>query len=707
MFLVVATVLALCEARAAEYYVAVDGRDDNPGTLEKPFASLERARDAIREAKPADGATVWIRGGIYERTKTFELNESDSGTAEYPIVYRNYKDELVRILGGRILPASAVVPISNPAIRERIVEASARDKILEIDLKALRIADYGKMRARGFRRPYIPAPLELFVDGEAMHIARWPNDGTAPIGEVLDPGSIPRDGDQSNRGGVFRYDYDRAEEWKDAHDIFLSGLFGYGYADDTIRVASIDTEKKIVAMAEPHMYGIKSGRPFHAYYALNLLEEVDQPGEYYVDRESGKLYFCPYGSLESAELAVSLMEEPLVAMEGTSFVRFQGMTFEITRGMGIYIERGTGCQIAGCTLCNMGIVGVCIGKGIEPDTLYRHECTGKPVSRQLGSWHEHLYANSTFDREAGTNHGVVGCDLYNLGAGGVSLGGGNRKTLTPANNYVRNCVIRSFNRLDRSYKSAVNIDGVGNRIEYCNISDCPNSAIYLNGNDHIIQYNRISHACLDADDMGVFYMGRDPSMQGNVIRSNYFHDNCSKNGSTSVLYFDDDACGTLVEGNIIARTTGDAVWINHGCDHVFVNNLFIENHNSVQAGFDTRAYDWKTDELQHKRLLEDIDIAKPPYSTRYPRLLDTFSIPMGKGRGNDVLRNVSIQSGAFGEGTNALANNFASETDPGFVNAESDLALRPDSIVFRKIPGFEPIPVEEIGLYRDDFRRRL
>ncbi|MCX5758424.1 MAG: right-handed parallel beta-helix repeat-containing protein, partial [Candidatus Hydrogenedentes bacterium] len=606
----------------------------------------------------------------------------------------------------RILPGSAAKPISDPAVRERIVEPSARDSIREIDLKAVGITDYGKMRARGFRRPYIPAPLELFVNGEAMHLARWPNDGVVPIGEVLDPGSVPRDGDQSNRGGVFRYDYDRPEKWKAAHDIFLSGLFGYGYADDTIRVGSIDTDKRVIAMAQPHMYGIKTGRPFHAYYALNLLEEIDQPGEYYVDRESGKLYFYPPITPADAELAVSIMEEPLVAMEGASFIRFQGLTFEVARGMGVYIERGTGCQVAGCTLRNMGIVGVCIGKGIEPDTVYRHETTGKPVSRELGSWHEHLYANSTYDRDAGTNHGVVGCDLYNLGAGGVSLGGGNRKTLSPANNYVRNCHIHDFNRLDRSYKSAVNIDGVGNRIEHCLIHDCPNSAIYLNGNDHVIQYNEVYRACVDADDMGVFYMGRDPSLQGNVIRFNYFHDNGSTRGSTSVLYFDDDACGTPVDGNIIARTTGDAVWVNHGCDHVFVNNVFYGNRNSVPLAYDTRAYDWKTDELQHKRLLEDLDITQPPYSTRYPRLIETFNVAMGKGRGNDVSRNVSVQSGGFGEGTNALTDNLVLETDPGFVDAASNLALRADSIVFRKVPGFEPIPLVQIGLYVDDYRHK-
>ena len=207
--------------------------------------------------------------------------------------------------------------------------------------------------------------------------------------------------------------------------------------------------------------------------------------------------------------------------------------------------------------------------------------------------------------------------------------------------------------------------------------------------------------------MGVFYTGRDPSMQGNIIRWNFFHDNGNDRGSTSILYFDDDACGTLVFGNVIARNKSAAVWVNHGCDHVFANNIFYRNLSSIPEGFETRAYDWKTDELQHKRLLEDLDITKPPYSTRYPRLLESFNTPMGKGRGNEILRNVSVQSGPFGGGSNTLKDNLVLDTDPGFTDAASlDLTLCEDSVVYRDITGFEKIPVQKIGLYTDEYRRR-
>ena len=91
------------------------------------------------------------------------------------------------------------------------------------------------------------------------------------------------------------------------------------------------------------------------------------------------------------------------------------MIFELTRGIGVYIEGGGSNLIAGCTLRNMGVLAVCIGRGIKPDTMLRHNFTGEPVSRQLGSWHEHIYDNTAFDRRGEKNHRIIGCDIYNIG----------------------------------------------------------------------------------------------------------------------------------------------------------------------------------------------------------------------------------------------------------------------------------------------------
>ncbi len=711
---------------AEDLYVSVNGCDANPGTKERPFASLEAARDAIRNFKKdgtfsSDKVTVWIGEGIYILNSTFELNESDSGLKEAPVVYRAVEGHQVRVIGGRIIEPSSIEPVTDKTVLQRIIEKDARDKIRQIDLKKLGVTEFGSLKARGFRRPYVNPGPEIFIDDYNMRLARWPNEGMVKLGQVIDRGSLPFaevglpedfDYDYSDRGATFTFDYNRPQLWTQADDIWLSGFFKYGFADDTIKVKSIDLKTKTITMDQTHMYGTYSGEDYRAYFALNLLEEIDQPGEYYMDRDSGILYFYPPYDLKDAAVSVSILGEPMVAMEGASYVTFEDITFECTRGIGIYMERGKGSRIRNCTLRNMGVVAVCIGKGIEPTDKYRHPNYKKgyyqhldPVSRQLGNWHEYIYENTVFDRRAGTDHGVVGCRIYNIGAGGIHMGGGNRLTLEPGNNFVRNCEIYNCNRLDRSYKAGVNIEGVGNIIEHCEIHDAPSAAIYLHGNDHLIQYNRIHNCCQESDDMGAFYMGRDPSEYGNVIRYNLWY-NIGRGldtHRTTTVYFDDGACGSTVLGNVFYKAGNRVIQIGGGSDNRIINNVFI--HTDLAIRRDNRLNGWAARFIEKdglfERRLNAVNYDKPPYSERYPHLADYWN-ETDHPRRNVIKRNVFVnveQTHQGGDEWGKFENNFVTDIDPGFADLQNlNFSLSEDSPVFEKIEGFEPIPLDKIGL---------
>jgi hypothetical protein len=703
-----------------DLYVSPDGDDAWSGTLpaanaggtDGPFRTLERARDTLRINRDATRpVSVWLTPGVHERRGPFELDERDSGTPAAPVVYRSLPGERARLLGGRILPSGVAVPVTDAAVLARIIDPEARPHIRQIDLAKLGIDNYGTMRARGFRRPYVNPGLEVFIDGVPLELARWPNEGTVPIGKVLDTGAVPRSGDYSERGGVFQFDYERPHLWTQAKDIWLSGLFGVGYADDTIRVASIDLEQRTITMAQSHMYGIKSGHAWQAYYVLNLLEEINRPGEYYLDRDSGILYFYPPTPAGNPEIAISLLDAPLVCLEGASHVIFRDLVLEVSRGMGVYIERGEGCILGGCEIRNLGSVGVCIGRGIAPLPVYKHEGTGEPISRELGSWHEHIYENPAYDRQGGSGHLVVGCDIHQTGAGGISLGGGDRVALTPAGNVVRNCHIHHFNRLDRSYKAAVNIDGVGNRVEHCFIHDCPNNAIYLHGNDHVIQFNDIRRTCVEADDMGSFYMGRDPSEAGNVIRHNLWYRNGTDLSDRFCdIYFDDGSSGVEVYGNIFLGSKGWAsVFVHGGTYHDIVNNLFIDCDRALRLSMwdETRWQQWLKGSMIESRLRQHVRIEEPPYRERYPRLAKIFSDPATR-TANRLERNVLIGAREAVAGPATVGNNLLLEKDPGFASlADLDFRLPADHELFRQLPGFEPIPGDEIGLRLDGWRRAL
>jgi hypothetical protein len=380
--------------------------------------------------------------------------------------------------------------------------------------------------------------------------------------------------------------------------------------------------------------------------------------------------------------------------------------------MGVYIERGSSNRIIGCTLRNIGMVAVCVGQGTEPLKNYAHQGTAPAASRMLGSWHEHIYENPEFDRNAGNNHGIISCDIHDIGAGAISLGGGNRKTLDAAGNYVLNCRIHDYNRLGRSYKAGVNIDGVGNKILHCEIYSAPAVAIYLHGNDHLIAFNDIHDVMLDGDDMGAVYLGRDPSEFGNKIINNYFHDigRTPRTHNTYGVYYDDMACGTKAIGNIFYKVGKRAAFlIGGGKYNLTENNIFIECPRAIHMG--NRGQTWAKGNLKkgglfENRTLRHVNITTSPYSEKYPQLAkywqDNPSVPA-----NPILHNLVIRCADF---TNAkpawgpISDNQITKEYSGFVNMSAEnFALKPDAPIYGKIPGFDRIPFEKTGLYKDSW----
>ncbi len=284
---VILSICSVSRVSGEAIYVSTAGDDNwsgrfpaaNSGRTDGPLATLSAAKDAIRSLNggqlPVNGVTVNVRGGIYFLSSTFELGGVDSGTADRPIVYRAFGDEEVRLVGGREVKGFAAITDSKVLAR---IDEKFRRKILQLDLKAQGVDDFGKLRNRGFGRSGV-AGLELFFQDRPMQLARWPNAGWVKIAGV--PGG--------KDGGRFGYDGDRPKRWLDADDVWVHGFWTHDWADTYERVASIDTEKRVISTAPPHgAYGYTKGKRF---YALNLLEELDSPGEWYLDRQSGILYF--------------------------------------------------------------------------------------------------------------------------------------------------------------------------------------------------------------------------------------------------------------------------------------------------------------------------------------------------------------------------------------------------------------------------------
>ncbi|HTY59336.1 MAG TPA: right-handed parallel beta-helix repeat-containing protein, partial [Bacteroidota bacterium] len=510
--------------------------------------------------------------------------------------------------------------------------------------------------------------------------------------------------------------------WAHEHDVWLQGFFNYGFADDRILVASIDTAAHEVKLATPHIYGLASGENFNEYVALNLLEELDEPGEWYVDREKGLLFFWPPGEIANARVAVSVLEEPLVALDHASNVIFRSLTIENGRGIGISMEGGEHDSIVGCVVRNVGTVGIMMGKGAEPSSpgAVADDYRGVPVSRVVGSLSSECYVNTVWDRDAGKDQAIDRCEIYNTGSGGIVLGGGSKKELTPGRCAVTNCRIHDYDRRNKAGACGVIVDGCGNIVAHNEIYNGDLQAIMVHGNDHLFEFNLIHDVARNSNDASAWYLGRDPSDQGNIVRWNFFHHVGRPDRKwTMGVYCDDATCGVLIEGNVFYKVASyGTVYSNGGHDIVVRNNIFVAGYGpAIQVK--SMWYDFGIGEIPYffgekgiytKRLTASVDIRKPPYSTRYPLLKDWLDLlPDGKTyTGMRPRRNVfdlnvlykydetfrlvgKYAQCDFGE-------NFIAQTDPGFVEAgKMNFALKDDSQVYRELPGFKKIPFDLIG----------
>ena len=676
VLLAVSVIAVGCHTASAEtFFVATDGSDANPGTEAKPFATLEGARDAVRELKQtapdSKSVAVVVRGGTYRISASLKLGAQDSGSEDAPIVWRAATGEEVRLCGGPTLPPDAFSRVTDEKVLRRL-GAGARDKALQVDLKALGVGELGSYPGRFRGAPAVP---ELFFNDQRLAIARWPNEGWTTIAKIVDSGSIPRIGDKSNRPGVFEYEGDRPGGWNVEAGVWLQGYWCFDWYAETIKIKAVDGEKRQITLSTPTLYGVKQGNPSpRRYRALNLLEELDEPGEFYIDRVEGLLYLWPPSPPAEARIVLSTLNGPLIVLSGTEHVVLRGFIVEAGLGNGIEVVGGRGNRIEVCEIRNM---------------------------RQLG-----------VQVSGGDAHCVAGCNIHDTGTGGLLLEGGDRKTLTPAGHQAVDNHIWQFSRHQPTSAYGLILGGVGNRGAHNLIHDAPHQAIGIRGNDHVFEYNIVRDVVTETDDAGALYKGRNPSCRGNVIRYNFWRDIGSPMGhGTAAVYFDDGDGGDTVFGNVFLRCghpgkgSFATVFSHGGHDNVAENNIFIDCKRALgSAPWNDKRWKAAVDGgggcFWQKLLLEDVDITKPPYTTRYPGLIGFMDPQPGQPRVNHSKNNLLVRCDQISSGNWAIDPKeiWVTDEDPGFVDAANgNYQLRPDAEVFKHLPGFKAIPFDKIG----------
>lgn len=662
------TVVPQITSFAAQVFVSPDGSDANSGTSTSPVATLARARDLVRalKARGIVGAiAVNVLPGEYPVKDTLALTLQDSGSPDAPVVYRATEPGRAIFYGGARI--RGFQPVTDPAILARLPE-EARGKVMCCDLRAQGITDFGHLAVRGFGQPPAPPTMELFVNGKPMTLARWPNKGFVGIARLIEPGDRAQ-----KKPSVFEYLDDRHARWTQAEDPWLFGYFRYLWADATIKVSRIDPIARTVTCDEAYQYGqpgMNNGQGIQ-YYAFNLLEEIDEPGEWYLDRNTGILYLYPPTDLDKATVDVGLTPVTMVTVDGATDIRFEGLTFDLGRANAMILTNCSRCLIAGCTISRMAGNGITI-RGGEAD-------------------------------------GILGCDIHTIGRRATEVIGGDRVTLTPGRHFVENCLIHGFGRIDRTYTPAIQLEGVGNRVAHNQMYDAPSSVMRIEGNDHVIEYNEVYNAVTESDDQGAMELFANPTYRGVVFRYNRYTD-CGKLSpgvavhGQAAIRLDDAISGMLIYGNVFIRSANGhfgAVQINSGRDNIIDNNLFVDCKQGISGGWNPGNSVWRQI-AQHKQ--SPAIITSDLYLKRYP-LIATMMEEPGI---NHVWRNIFYRCGAVTTGNasflDLMDNGVFPDQDPGFVDsAKGDYRLKPGASLFATV-GFEPIPFDEIGLYQDPYR---
>lgn len=704
---------ALPTARAIELHVAPHGNDAWTGrsaVLQEagtngPFATLSRARTELRSMRAAGrlnavGTTVWVHDGAYELTKPLALTAADSGTAQFPIVFRAVNTGKAVLIGGRQITGFT----------------SHHGQVLKTDVNTQGFAGFH------FR--------QLFFAGRRQHLARHPNfDPQNPYGG----GWAYADGKFVNMyqdvPGEDRRTFTLKEadvrHWSQPGEVEVFVFPRYNWWNNIERIQSLDAGSRRVTLARDCSYPI---RPGDRYYFRNALEELDAPGEWYLDRTNGTLYFWPPAPLAAGAVYAPTTRTILELGPGTANVTFRGFTIECAEGDAVVLKNTTNCLIAACTIRNVG----------------DYRGTGVGIS-------------------GGARNGVTGCDIYEIGSHGIHLSGGDRRTLTAAGNYADN---NYLHHVGVFYKQGVGIslNGVGNRASHNLIHDGPRMGIMFSGNNLVLEYNHLRHLNLETEDTGAVYTGgRDwISSRGTVIRYNYFHDMLGYGHDDKGrwisphfawgVYLDDNTGGVDVIGNIIVRCSRAGLHLHNGRDNFIANNIIVENGQQQfeYSGWTTNHSYWKDHLPSMIKGFESV-AQEPAWRAMRNMQLHPTNAPLPDGKimsGNIFMRNIvawmnpkaklarfssvsfennltdsnlywhaglPIKTGQKPKagqptGTNEWeawqANGMDRHSlvaDPQFENLEKDdFRLKPNSPALRL--GFEPIPFEKMGPYADALR---
>lgn len=672
------------ETAGRVYYVSPSGNDSNDGlSLEEPFLTIGHARDVVAAYKvspglPTGGILIYLRGGTYQQTECLRLTGSEhSGSANKPIVYKSYQNEIVKI-GGKVISSNqATLVTSGDAIWSRI-SAEARGNLYKIDLvdQGLSIGDYGTI-SELFDENYNRAPLELFINSNRQILPQYPKK------TALDAGTWSTFGSALS-GGDITYTDNRSENWINETDAWAMGFFNYEYAVEVGKITNINTSTNKFSMQEVTYDAIANGAK---YFVRNVLEELTEPGEYYLHQSSGILYFWPEEgvTVSSAEIKVSMNEGfygDVALLYGVSYVQFKGLILECGRRSAFHVDN----------LCNNIVLDDCI-------------------LRNCGTDGANLYGDTMI---------LSRNEIYDVGAHGIRAQSllSDRAMLTDCQFDIYNNILHDCGYWFPTRKNCVSLECVGVHFVKNTLYNAESPMIFIRRNNNMVQFNEIHHACKWAEDSGAIYTGGTWKHRGHIIRWNYIHDIiCALGSDASGVYIDDVTSDVICVGNLIVDVGQYGVRLSGGRGVKITSNCVI-NAGVASFQYDNRAVRYVDDVSGSawnllERLTDDgVSYQTGIWASTYPNLAEipnsyaTISVDSNgwtQPHGSVISRNITYNCPQLAshydyDGVTVEMESVADnveDTDPLLVYKSASLYAS-NSPVFN-ISGFIDFPFGEVG----------
>ncbi len=571
----------------------------SPDDGEELFRAQEEAREAGR------GSVVELDEGVYRLGRTIRFDARDSG-----ITYRARSGAKVIVSG-----AFEVTGLHRPTIEELSprIPAQCRDQVLVADVKAAGFKAFEPFSPYGFRvKDAKYRVTQLYHDGKPLVRARHPDSGFLTVKKLV-----------SRAKCILKTDDPIIERLAGEEELIAHGYWWNTWADQAFVVKSVDGAAKTFTMPPETDIGWVPNYfdGMCKFFFDNALAALDAPGEWYLERSTGRLFVIPEKGNGSGSWQLSELSDPMFAIEGANDVRIESIVFEGGRNHAVVVSNSTGFVFRDCTVRNFG------GNGLS-----------------LFAVRDSL---------------VSGCRFHTFGHASMVVNAGNRVTLESAHLKITDCEFSDTGRAQRTYQPGVRLSGCGVEIAHSRFHDLPSSAITITGNDHLFASNICERCVLESDDQGMTDTFGNPMFAGNRFLYNIFRDVGPKTGGKhwgrSAIRFDDAISEMIVLGNRFencAQGGFGAVQMNGGRLNLIANNLFIGCSNGVSFTHWTMEHwrEWLTDK-RWRWYLEVEKASMPPYLYRYPMMRDIYNTVQS----NQVERNIFVGSTRMfiGEGPTA------------------------------------------------------